>query len=228
MKRFLEYVCIGILSAIAISFIFFAVQEILFPTYIATVIIDPGHGNMDSGAVGNGNILEKDLCLSLSKKIGDRIKDLDPTIKVLYTRKDDDIDSSDEAKNLQTRIDYGVNQKGDYFLSIHFNSLEDEKVYGYIGYTKEKDEISSSIYSYIASNFERIGWSKNLHLRYVEQTPLQVVSDNPLPSLLLEVGFMTNSHELERCSDEKIQDDIADAIAKAYVKYIQENTVIDE
>lgn len=224
MKRLFNFIITLLVVIIAFSFIGFAMQEMLQPNYVATLIIDPGHGGEDVGMIGSDETYEKDLSLALAKKVGSKINECDPTIKVLYTREDDDVDASDEAKNLQARIDYGVKHKGDYFLSIHFNSYDDKDVYGYSAFMSEKDEISKELYDLIDYNFTEIKWSKGLYVHYVEETPLQVVSDNPIPSLLLEVGFMSNDKELKNCKDEKKQDEVADAIAQAYVAYIQANT----
>ena len=229
MKRKFKFRFIYIVFIVVAIFLCFVVknkfttkQEEPIET-VATVIIDPGHGGIDGGTVGSDDTLEKDLALTISKKIGAAITELDPSIEVLYTRDDDNVDAEDEIKNLQDRIDFAKENNGDYFLSIHFNALGDESVYGYVGYAKKNDKANKTIYKYISSNFDEIDYSTDLNLRPVEENPLQVITDNPVPGLLLEVGFMTNEEELKTCTDESTQDEIALAIAKAYVKYIQEN-----
>lgn len=80
------------------------------------VVLDPGHGGKDPGAIGLNGIREKDINLSIAKEIGDLIqKDL-PNIKVVYTRTDDSF------VELYRRGQIANENKGNLFISIHCNS----------------------------------------------------------------------------------------------------------
>lgn len=88
-----------------------------------TLVIDAGHGGKDPGAVGK-NIYEKDLNLALALKIGEKIKQKYPNVKVVYTR------DTDIFVPLQKRSEIANNNKADLFISIHANSSESKESEG--------------------------------------------------------------------------------------------------
>lgn len=99
-----------------------------FPVAAKVVLIDPGHGGEESGAIGQLNpkqsrkIFEKDLALRLAKKIK---QELSKTTTTYLTR------SLDRSVGLQERADLADLVKADLFLSIHFNSSTDERSRGF-------------------------------------------------------------------------------------------------
>lgn len=88
-----------------------------------TLVIDAGHGGKDPGAVGK-NIYEKDLNLALALKIGEKINQKYPNVKVVYTR------DTDVFVPLQKRSEIANNSKADLFISIHANSSESKESEG--------------------------------------------------------------------------------------------------
>ena len=89
------------------------------------MVIDPGHGGKDPGALGKTRKTdEKHIVLSVSKKLGDKIKAAYPDVKVVYTR------STDVFVELKERADIAKRNKADLFISIHCNSAENTKAYG--------------------------------------------------------------------------------------------------
>ena len=94
---------------------------------LRTIVIDPGHGGEDSGALGlkkaSTNYHEKDIVLSISLKLGEKIKSAFPDVKVMYTRSTDVfITRNDRAKM--------ANENADLFISIHCNGSEDLNAFG--------------------------------------------------------------------------------------------------
>jgi N-acetylmuramoyl-L-alanine amidase len=87
---------------------------------VHTVVIDPGHGGRDPGAVGR-NIYEKSINLSVSLKLGQLLEEWFPDVKVLYTR------TSDVPVGLIDRSTLANNNNADLFISIHANSIENGK-----------------------------------------------------------------------------------------------------
>lgn len=100
------------------------------------VVIDPGHGGKDHGAVGR-KAKEKDIVLAVGKAFGRKIKDAygrNDEVKVVYTRDDDTF------VTLQGRADIANKAKGDLFVSIHANSVDKrtrgrDKIHGASVYT---------------------------------------------------------------------------------------------
>ena len=90
---------------------------------VKTVVIDPGHGGRDYGAIGK-NAREKDLTLILSKKLGSYINQDFPDVKVIYTR------TQDVFVPLDERAEIANKNNADLFISIHVNSHPSSKPYG--------------------------------------------------------------------------------------------------
>jgi N-acetylmuramoyl-L-alanine amidase len=82
-----------------------------------TIVLDPGHGGKDPGAIGITGVREKDINISVAKKVGELIKSDMPDVNVVYTRKDD------EFVELFKRGKIANENDGELFISIHCNSL---------------------------------------------------------------------------------------------------------
>lgn len=94
---------------------------------INTVVIDPGHGGSDAGAHGQYSS-EKDICLSVSLKLGELIEKEFPDLNVLYTRK------TDTYPELHDRARFANENKGDLYLCIHVNAAGGRRKAEVIGY----------------------------------------------------------------------------------------------
>ena len=90
---------------------------------LKTVVIDPGHGGKDPGAIGK-ILKEKDLVLAVSLKLGALIKQNFPDVKVIYTR------DKDEFIELYQRAKIANSNNADLFISIHANAVESTAPYG--------------------------------------------------------------------------------------------------
>ena len=92
---------------------------------LRTVVIDPGHGGKDPGALGKTRKTdEKHIVLSVAKSVGDKIKAAYPDVKVVYTR------STDVFVELKERANIAKRNKADLFISIHCNSATNTRAYG--------------------------------------------------------------------------------------------------
>ena len=92
---------------------------------LKTVVIDPGHGGKDPGALGQSSSShEKHLVLTISKLLGDKIEKAYPGVNVIYTR------STDKFVPLHDRAMVARNNNADLFISIHCNSSSSKSAYG--------------------------------------------------------------------------------------------------
>lgn len=82
-----------------------------------TVVLDAGHGGHDAGATGVNGILEKDVALAVTLKVGEYIKRYLPEVEVVYTRDTDEYVTRSERGLIATR------NRADLFVSIHANSV---------------------------------------------------------------------------------------------------------
>ena len=95
---------------------------------IDTVVIDPGHGGKDPGAIGVGGLKEKDVVLSIGLKLGELIERRMPGVKVIYTRKDDTF------VELRQRTQIANENQAKLFISIHANANKSSSPAGFETY----------------------------------------------------------------------------------------------
>jgi N-acetylmuramoyl-L-alanine amidase len=133
----------------ALFFLFFVIPALLNQPLCAghnpdmklrTVVIDAGHGGKDPGAISSDNkIREKTITLDVALKLGQRIKDAYPDVKVVYTR------SKDTYLTLAQRTNIANRNQADLFISIHVNSVPSSKPRGSETYIMGTDESHSNM-----------------------------------------------------------------------------------
>ena len=106
---------------------------------INTIIIDPGHGGKDPGAVGYRNIKEKHIVLDISKQLGKLINQNMPNMKVIYTRDDDTF------LGLKNRTSIANKNKGHIFISIHANASSAKSARGYEIFLLQPNSVDEAI-----------------------------------------------------------------------------------
>lgn len=87
------------------------------------VVIDPGHGGHDTGAIGYRGVREKDVVFDIAKKVGGYLNEYLPDVKVVYTREEDEFVELEERGSIANR------HEGDLFVSIHCNA-HSSRAYG--------------------------------------------------------------------------------------------------
>lgn len=95
---------------------------------IDTVVIDPGHGGKDPGAIGAGRLKEKDVVLPVALKLGEIIRKKMPGVKVVYTRRDD------RFIPLRRRTQIANENNGKVFISVHANANRNRNAKGFETY----------------------------------------------------------------------------------------------
>jgi N-acetylmuramoyl-L-alanine amidase len=170
---------------------------------LKVIIIDPGHGGNDPGAV-NKNSFEKTYNLKIAKKIQSYLQN-NYEVKILMTR------SSDATVSLDERTDFANKQKADFYLSIHQNSGGGEgfESYVYINVGAETKKIQSAIHARTASVMNKYG-ARN---RGQKQANFHVLRETRMPAVLLEVLFIDNAGNLSLLNREDFQNEVSAAIA---------------
>lgn len=184
----------------------------------ATVMIDPGHGGYDSGAVAADGTMEKDLSLAIALQTGAYLHEMDPSLQIIFTRYNDDVSWPDnEAEDLMARVNMGYNYGADYYLAIHMNSADNTDVLGYFGIVREEDAVSQRICRHLDEILTEGGWEPALGYRTTSDIGSIYVVDNfGIPSMLFECGFLSNPMEAMQLRDPANQDLIARCLAQAY------------
>ena len=163
-----------------------------------TIIIDPGHGGFDPGAIYE-NRKEKADNLRLALAVGQELQNAG--YQIIYTRTDDRYDSPYDKAQIANSAG------GDLFLSFHRNFAETPDLYqGVQALVYDKNPLALRVAKNVNENLEEIGF-KNLGIE--SRKELVVLRRTSMPAVLLEVGFI-NSKEDNRLFDENF-----DAIARA-------------
>lgn len=131
--------------------------------------------------------------------------------------------AEDETEDLKARVKVAKKEKADYFFSFHINSNEDPTCSGYVSYIRQDDKASEQITEYICKNLSGLDWTHDRGTLTTEFYPLHVVDEQKIPAILFEAGFSTNTKEIQKLKNPTNQKKVAQAIAKAFNKYITEN-----
>ena len=155
------------------------------------VVIDPGHGGIDSGAVGVNGIYEKDVVLKISKAILKLNKSLfDNELDIYLTRYNDTLISLSDRSLLTKSL------KADVFVSLHCNASQNNSrgMEVYAHHSKNKKSIALGV-SILNESIQKLGFKK----RGVKFADFQVLRQTILycPSVLVELGFITNADEAD-------------------------------
>lgn len=174
------------------------------------IVIDPGHGGNDTGAL-RGNILEKDLTLAIALKVRNELKEKGFT-KVILTR------SSDTTLQLADRVRIANDYNADIFVSIHINSSVKTEVHGIEThyYSESGYNVAKTIHKELMSNIQAVD-------RGLFKSKFYVINHTEAPAVLLELGFISNEQERNLLTSEKRQTDSAQAIADGIVNYLMEH-----
>lgn len=248
--------------------IFFSLLSAVRPAFATFhIVLDPGHGGIDTGAV-HSNIKEADLVLKVANKLKNLLEK-NEIFQVTLTR------TTDRNISLPERVKLAENSKADLFVSLHANAAADQRAKGVefffqnnlppdeenlflanketghdfiqengVNVTSNNDNSNSNINALskkndIAAIIEDLHRqnriNSSLHLTQaltqiwgndatasqatIKQAPFYVISKTSMPSVLIEVGFLTNPPEAKRLSSTDYQSDLAQKIYHALVAY---------
>ncbi len=173
------------------------------------IIIDPGHGGNDTGALRN-NILEKNLTLDIAQKVRKELQKRGYS-NVIMTR------SSDSTLALADRVRIANDYHADIFVSIHINSSVKNEIHGIEThyYSESGYNVAKIIHKKLMSNVEA-------NDRGLFKSKFYVINHTEAPAVLLELGFISNERERNLLNSEKRQFDSAKAIADGITEYFME------
>lgn len=185
-----------------------------------TLVIDPGHGGRDPGKPGSSNKMmhEKDINLAVSLKLGAYIKESLPNIKVLYSR------TTDEYVSLQDRADFANENQADFFISIHSNSSPKSSISGTETHIYHHQQAASKrLALLIEEEFREKAARKSRGVIDAAQRGqnLYVTQYTNMPSVLVEIGYLTNAQEEAYLNSGYGQALISSAIFRAFRSFTQ-------
>ncbi|MGF3076701.1 N-acetylmuramoyl-L-alanine amidase [Facklamia sp. P12934] len=175
----------------------------------ATIMLDPGHGGEDPGTLSKDQkYAEKSFTYKIAKVLKKTLEAFGA--KVILTNE------SDQFLDLAERVKISNQKQPDLFLSLHFDSSYDTQVKGVrtYFYHLNDEEFAKTLHSgLITSGRPNLG---------VEYGNFHVLRENTVPSLLLELGYITNSEDLELMLTDDYHQKLADAITEGLSTYFNQ------
>ena len=196
--------------------------------YEKIIILDAGHGGEDPGAIGKGNIYEKDLNLQIALEIGKLLEE--KGYIVVYTRTNDrllyaeneNIKGIRKISDLKNRCKVANRYPESIFVSIHMNSFASSKYSGLQVY-HSKSDASISLANIIQNKV--VSELQPENNRAIKQGDGMYILENITnPAVLIECGFMTNEEELKKLSQKEYQKQLSFSIVCGIIEYIDKNS----
>jgi N-acetylmuramoyl-L-alanine amidase len=174
------------------------------------VMLDPGHGGADPGAVGIGGLREKDVVLAVSHHTANALQA--QGIAVHMTRQ------GDQTVDLQPRVDLAAAAAATVFVSIHANavSMQRPEVNGLETYY-----FSDAGHTLATVLHRRVLSALPTNDRGVKQARFFVLRRTTMPAALIEIGFVTGVIDAPKLSNPQWQAQMGQAIAQGIVDYLR-------
>lgn len=207
-------------------YISFVALILLFPNsmYAMTIVIDPGHGGHDPGAIGINGIQEKNINLDISKQLQKEL--INMGYDTIMTREDD------RFLDLQERVTFANQSSGDIFVSIHANAHSSTSAKGtlvlyYDDAHPDANYPASSTMRMLSEENKALARSIQNHVieqvhtvdRGIVPSVVFVVRSGTMPSVLIESAFVTNASDAKLLNTESFRTELAKGIAKGISSY---------
>ena len=184
------------------------------------IVIDPGHGGSDPGAVGPKGTLEKNVTLGIAKKLGAKLEAAGAN--VFYTRFVDlDVAKRDAsgAEELHKRIEVAHEKKADIFVSIHADASISSEAGGTTTYYYVKTPYDLKLAQAVQ---RRVSVAGGLLNRGTKQSGFYVNKKSWIPSILVETAFISNPNEEKLLGQAEFQEKIAAGLFAGIVDFYKE------
>ena len=189
-----------------------------------TVVIDPGHGGEDGGAVSPGGVQESHINLAVSKQLRDLLRFAG--VPTAMTR-EEDVTICDEglgtirarkASDIRNRVAIVNGTENAVLLSIHQNSLPSSTVtHGAQVFWNQQEGAEALAEAIQTSLNGSINVGNEKHTKQIPPT-VYLMNHVTVPAVLVECGFLTNQEETRRLQDETYQRTLAISIAAGYLR----------
>ncbi|GEM_PF-473292 len=186
------------------------------PEFDNILVIDPGHGGFDPGAIGPSGLTEAEVALDISLKAADLLEE--EGFDIILTREEDRFIS------LYDRAEIANQAKAELFISVHSNAASREAVGGletYYAPGRESD-------SYLLAQVMQDSMVDKLELtnRGVKSDTFTVIREPEMPAVLLEIGFLSNPEEEELLGSDSFRGKAAESIAEGVMRY--KDSILEE
>lgn len=181
------------------------------------IVLDPGHGGTDPGAIGLNRTQEKTLTLSVALQAKSLLEKAGA--KVIMTRQDDrDVfgPSASAVEELKARTTVANNRKADAFISIHINSFTNRTAGGTSTYFYQKTPYDAMLAENLQTSLLGAGGLQN---RGVNSANFYVIKQTLMPAALLELAFISNPDEEKLLNTPQFQQRMAQGIVQGLDRF---------
>lgn len=190
------------------------IQTMNVPSIQKVIVIDPGHGGNDPGAVSKSGIKEKDVNLKIALYLREY---LEQSGSIVILTRDKDIAlyqgnvRNKKREDLKNRKNIVRQSNGDLFISIHLNSFPQAQYYGAQTFFS-KDNPHGKIAAQLIQEELRNTLDSGNQRTSLPKDDVYIINDLPIPAVLVECGFLSNAEEAKLLNESKYQRRLAWAI----------------
>lgn len=181
------------------------------------VVLDAGHGSSDPGKIGVNGKKEKDINLSIAKKVEKKLKK--QKIAVKMTRREDKGLDDTKIGDMKARVNMINGTKPALAVSIHQNSYTQETIKGaqifYFTHSKdgkEAAEVMQEMFRLFDKENKRVCKGNNTYY---------MLKKTEVPTIIVECGFLSNWEEAEKLSTKEYQEKVAQVICDGIIHILQ-------
>jgi len=196
-------------------------EQVLEDRFKKRILVDVGHGGADPGAC-NGEDQEKMYNVKIAQYLYDILSQRDDLIVDINRTED-----NDRYFTVETRLKYALDFNPDFIVSVHINSLNNKNYSGtLVLYSNNESEsnygdITSQECAQIITDELAKGLG-TINRGIIKRDDLHILHDTPCPSVLCEVGFISNDEELARLKTTEFQKKAAESIYNGMLKIFEE------
>lgn len=180
------------------------------------IMIDPGHGGPDPGAIGQAGAEEEDVALAMSQKLQEDLTALGAEVRLTRTTDSAVLPGGSKSEDLQERCNMSNRWGADLFISMHCNSAENQNAVG----TETYHARNASSKSKIAARLVQNQTAQLLPNRGVKQANFHVIVHTNAPAILVETAFISNRGEEALLVDNGFQDRFCEHVAAGVSNYL--------
>lgn len=191
------------------------------------ILIDPGHGGIDGGAVSKAKTIEKDIDLQIGLKLRDKLAH--NGYEIIMTRDEDKGLYSENGtirkkkiEDLKNRCKLKEETNCDMFISIHLNMFPESKYHGAQVWYSKNEESQKFAHILQQNLINELDTTNNRKEKSAKDLYRVLNCKNDIPSVIIECGFLSNIEEEKKLIDPVYQDKIAEIIFKSIKTYFSE------
>lgn len=178
------------------------------------IVVDPGHGGSDVGAIGPSNVLEKNVTLAIARDLHQLLSDGGATVIMTRTSdKDVTNEETSDIEELQARVDIANQANADLFISIHADAFAEHETgtttYFYPG---SNDDLARFVQDSMVSQLK-------LYDRGSQPNDFYVLKNTNMPAILTEAAFISNPKEEKLLTNRNFNKKVAIGIYNGIKKY---------